>query len=195
MTGGFRNLSWKAQSAFAILVAFLFISLTAEVWIPNSVAGGPSQTTPLTILKHGPYESNPHLKAYPSPPSKENWLGTDDRGRDLLARLIFGFRISFGYALCVWLISTVLGVTAGVSMGYLGGAFDFWGQRVVEVLESLPFLLILMSWVALYGGGFWLLALISAALGWMSISSYIRAEALRRKEQPYIEAARMQGLS
>ena len=82
-----------------------------------------------------PFESNKNLEGYPSPPSFENPLGTDDRGRDVLSRLIYGFRYSIGFALVVWLLSYALGISVGAVMGYVGGRTDIIGQRIVEVFE------------------------------------------------------------
>src|SRR6185437_5947118 len=88
-------------------------------------------------VRWDPYESNVAVANYPSPPTRLNWFGTGDRGRDVLARLIYGFRYSIVYALLVWIATYVIGTLAGAVMGYCGGPIDLWGQRLVEVFDSM----------------------------------------------------------
>lgn len=146
------------------------------------------------LVHWNPYESNESMTTYPSPPSRDNWFGTDDRGRDVLARLIYGFRYSLGFAVLVWLFAFGTGVVAGAVMGYWGGRVDLFGQRVVEVFDSLPYLLMLLTLIAFLGASMTTLVGFSTLLGWMHISTYMRAEFLRLRKREFIESAKAQGV-
>jgi microcin C transport system permease protein len=146
------------------------------------------------LIRWDPFESNNTLSTFPGAPSPANWFGTDDRGRDVLSRLVYGFRYSFGFAVLVWLFSFSAGTTFGAVMGYFGGKTDLIGQRAVEVFEALPRLMILLTLIAMVGGSLWLLVTFSVLLGWMSISTYMRAEFLRLRKRDFVEAARAQGV-
>lgn len=141
-----------------------------------------------------PYESNEVLATYPGSPSADNWFGTDDRGRDVLSRLIYGFRYSIGFSVAVWFFAFVIGTFAGAVMGYWGGTVDLFGQRVVEVFDSLPYLLMLLTLIALLGASMQLLVAFSVCLGWMRISTYMRAEFLRLRKREFVESAKAQGV-
>ncbi len=145
------------------------------------------------INKWDPYESNVAIESYPSAPTAENWFGTDDRGRDIFARLLYGFRYSFGFALLVWVLSYFIGIVVGALMGFLGGWVDLIGQRVVEIIESLPGLIMLITLVSVFGASMSLLVIFSAALGWMGISYYVRAEFLKLRRLEFVEAAKSIG--
>ncbi|MGE0762419.1 MAG: ABC transporter permease subunit [Bdellovibrionales bacterium] len=147
------------------------------------------------LVKWDPYESNTSVETYPAPPSAQNWLGTDDRGRDVLSRLIYGFRFSIGFALLVWIFSYIVGVFAGSLMGFVGGKFDMISQRLVEVFESMPYLLMLITLVSIFGASLMLLVIFSVVFGWMQISAYMRAEFLKLRKRDFVEAARAQGIS
>lgn len=147
------------------------------------------------LIKWDPFESNMNMESYPSAPTKDNWFGTDDRGRDVLSRLIYGFRYSIVFAMLVWLTSYVLGVSLGALMGYFGGKADIWGQRVVEVFESVPTLLLLITLISIFGASLWLLILFSTIFGWMMISIYMRAEFLRLRRREFVDSARAMGAS
>ena len=147
------------------------------------------------INRWGPYESNKNVSHYPSPPTGENWLGTDDRGRDLSARILYGLRNSLGFALTVWALSVVIGVSVGVTTGFLGGWVDFLGQRAVEVIASIPQLFILIYLVSLYPSSMFILVVFTSAFGWTGLSYFIRGEALRQREMEYVEAAKALGMS
>lgn len=140
-----------------------------------------------------PYESNKQVSGYPSQPSVENWFGTDDRGRDVLTRLLYGFRYSFGFAILVWILSYILGIMAGAVMGFFGGRVDMISQRFVEVFESAPGLLLLITLVSIFDASLWLLAIFSTFFGWMGISYFIRAEFLKLRKREFVEAARAIG--
>lgn len=145
-------------------------------------------------VKFNPFQSNENVTSYPSGPTIENPMGTDDRGRDVFARLLYGFRISIVYAVGVWAITYLIGVTVGLSMGFFGGRVDFIGQRVVEVLSSIPQFFLLIILVSIFEPSMTLLVAISAAFGWISISYYLRAEGLRLRKLEFVEGARSMGL-
>lgn len=146
------------------------------------------------LIEWDPLESNKSVDTYPSPPSAENWFGTDDRGRDVLSRLIYGFRYSIGFALMVWFFSYLVGVLLGSVMGFAGGKVDLFGQRLVEVFESMPILLVLITLVSIFGASLKLLVTFSVLFGWMLISVYIRAEFLKLRKREFVESARAQGV-
>ena len=132
---------------------------------------------------------------FPSPPSAQNWLGTDANGGDVLARLLYGTRISLLFGLLLTLFSSVIGIVVGAVQGYFGGRIDLIGQRLVEVWSGMPalFLLILLS--SVIQPGFWWLLLVTVAFGWMSLVSVVRAEFLRTRNFDYIRAAQALGVS
>jgi len=131
----------------------------------------------------------------PSPPTRENLLGTDDRGRDVLARVIYGFRISvlFGFTLTV--VSAVIGVSVGAFMGFYGGALDILGQRFMEIWGSLPRLFILIILSSVIQPNFWWLLGILLLFSWMGFVGVVRAEFLRARNFEYVQAAKAMGLS
>jgi microcin C transport system permease protein len=131
----------------------------------------------------------------PAPPSRDNWLGTDDRGRDLFARLVYGFAVSVEFALVLTLIGTVLGVLAGAVQGFFGGKTDIIGQRLIEIWSALPELYLLIIFASIFEPGFILLIVLLSLFGWIGLSDYVRAEFLRNRQQDYVRAARAMGLS
>ncbi|WP_020611578.1 ABC transporter permease [Sediminispirochaeta bajacaliforniensis] len=130
----------------------------------------------------------------PSPPTRENILGTDDKGRDVLARLIYGFRISVLFGLALTITSSVIGVTVGALMGYHGGKLDILGQRFIEVWSGMPTLFLLIILSSVVEPNFWWLLLITLLFGWMSLVGVVRAEFLRGRNLEYVEAARALGV-
>jgi microcin C transport system permease protein len=130
----------------------------------------------------------------PSPPSRDNWLGTDDRGRDLLAQLIYGFRISVLFALALTAIGTLLGVATGALQGYFGGRTDLAFQRFIEIWGSMPELYLLIIFSAIFAPSISLLLLLLSLFGWMGLSDYVRAEFLRNRQLDYVKAARALGV-
>lgn len=146
-------------------------------------------------IKWDPLERNNALDEYPSPPSKSNLFGTDESGRDLLSRLIYGFRYSFIFAFGLWLLESLLGFVIGSAMGFLGGRVDLYGQRFVEIFESMPFLLILLTLFSIFYPSLGILIVITAALSWTRVGHYMRAEMLRLRRLTFVEAARAQGAS
>lgn len=131
----------------------------------------------------------------PAPPSAANWLGTDDRGRDLLAQLIYGFRVSILFALALTAIGVVLGVVAGAIQGFFGGRVDLVFQRFIEIWGSMPELYLLIIFSAVFAPSVALLLVLLSLFGWMGLSDYVRAEFLRNRQLDYVRAARAMGLS
>ena len=124
-----------------------------------------------------------------------NWLGTDDQGRDVLARLIYGFRISVLFGLCLTIISSVVGVAAGGVQGYFGGWIDLTFQRFIEIWNSIPYLYVLLIISAVLPPGFFVLLGILSLFSWVSLVGLVRAEFLRGRNFEYIQAARALGVS
>ncbi len=130
----------------------------------------------------------------PAPPSLQNWLGTDDQGRDVLARVIYGFRISVLFALTLTLISSVFGVLVGALQGFYGGWVDLIGQRFLEVWSGLPVLYLLIIMASFIQPNFWWLLGIMLLFSWMSLVDLVRAEFLRGRNLEYVRAARALGM-
>ncbi|MBT7642882.1 MAG: ABC transporter permease [Rhodobiaceae bacterium] len=130
----------------------------------------------------------------PAPPSAQNWLGTDDQGRDVLARLIYGFRISVLFGLILTLASSVIGIAAGAVQGYFGGWVDLGLQRFIEIWTSVPTLYLLIIIAAIIEPGFWILLGILLLFSWVSLVGVVRAEFLRARNLEYVEAARALGI-
>ncbi|MBP9682063.1 MAG: ABC transporter permease subunit [Bacteriovorax sp.] len=145
------------------------------------------------IVQWDPYESNKKVDSYPSPPTGSNLFGTDDRGRDVFTRVLYGFKYSITYAVTVWLISLVIGTALGGTMGYFGGLIDFWGQRFVEVLSTVPQFFLLIILVSIFTPSLLLLIFISCLFSWINISYYIRGEFLKNRNKEFVEAARSLG--
>lgn len=131
----------------------------------------------------------------PAPPSKENWLGTDDQGRDVLARLIYGFRISVLFGLTLTLFSSLFGVTAGAIQGYFGGLIDLIFQRFMEIWSGMPALYLLIILASLVQPTFWWLLILMLLFSWMALVPVVRAEFLRARNLDYVRAARALGLT
>jgi len=131
----------------------------------------------------------------PSPPSRVNWLGTDDQGRDVLARLIYGFRISVLFGLVLTALSSVIGVAAGAVQGYFGGLIDLGFQRFIEIWSGLPMLYLLIIMASFIEPSFWWLLGLMLLFSWMSLVDVVRAEFLRARNFDYVRAARALGVS
>jgi len=130
----------------------------------------------------------------PSRPTTDNWLGTDDQGRDVLARVIYGFRLSVLFGLSLTLISSAIGIMAGAFQGYYGGRTDLVMQRIIEIWSSLPSLYILIIFAAIFVPGFWTLLLILLLFSWVSLVDVVRAEFLRARNFDYVRAAHALGV-
>lgn len=132
--------------------------------------------------------------AAPLPPNEQNWLGTDGTKRDVMARVIYGFRLSVMFALIVVTLSTIIGVFAGAIQGYFGGKTDLIFQRVIEVLAGTPQLYVIIILFSILPRSFWLLVLITVAFGWMALVGVVRAEFLRARNFEYVRAAKALGV-
>jgi len=131
----------------------------------------------------------------PSPPDRANLLGTDDQGRDVLARLIYGFRISVLFGLALTIFSSVAGIAVGAVQGYYGGKTDLFGQRFIEIWSSLPTLFLLIILSSIVKPNFWWLLGIMLLFSWMSLVPVVRAEFLRGRNLEYVKAAKALGLN
>ena len=131
----------------------------------------------------------------PSPPSKINWLGTDDQARDVLARLIYGFRISILFGFTLTFFSMIIGVTAGAIQGYFGGKIDLFFQRFMEIWSAIPTLYVLIILASIVQPNFWWLLIILLLFSWMGYVGVVRAEFLRARNLDYIRAAQALGVS
>jgi microcin C transport system permease protein len=131
----------------------------------------------------------------PSAPTADNWLGTDDRGRDLLAQLIYGFRVSVLFGLALTFTGVLLGVITGAIQGFFGGKTDLAFQRFIEVWGAMPELYLLIIFSAVFAPSIGLLLVLLSLFGWMGLSDYVRAEFLRNRQMDYVRSARAMGLS
>jgi microcin C transport system permease protein len=131
----------------------------------------------------------------PAPPSLDNLLGTDDRGRDVLSRLIYGFRLSILFGLALTIVGVSVGIITGSLMGFFGGKFDLISQRLIEIWSAMPELYLLIIFASIFNPSIWLLIILLAAFGWMGLSDYVRAEFFRNRALEYVRAARALGLT
>lgn len=131
----------------------------------------------------------------PAPPSTDNWLGTDDRGRDVFARLLYGFRVSILFGLALTVTGVILGVITGAIQGYFAGRTDLFFQRFMEIWGSMPELYLLIIFASIFEPSVLLLLLLLSLFGWMGLSDYVRADFLRNRNLDYVQAARAMGLS
>ncbi|WP_104759623.1 ABC transporter permease [Helicobacter bizzozeronii] len=131
----------------------------------------------------------------PTPPSLKHWLGTDDQARDVLARLIYGYRISILFGLVLSLGSVVLGVVIGAFQGYYGGLLDLLGQRFIEIWSGIPTLFLLIILSSIFTPNFWWLLLLVLAFSWMGLAQVVRTEFLRGRNMDYVKASYALGVS
>jgi microcin C transport system permease protein len=137
------------------------------------------------------FEKNPS----PAPPSARDWLGTDGNGQDMVARLLYGFRVSIWFAFALTFVGTILGVAAGALQGYFGGRVDLFAQRVIEIWGAIPELYLLIIFASIFEPSLLLLLVLLSAWGWIGLSAYVRAEFLRNRGLEFVKAARALGLS
>ncbi len=130
----------------------------------------------------------------PSPPTVQNWLGTDDQARDVSARLIYGFRISVLFGVTLTVFASIIGIIAGAIQGYYGGWVDLSFQRFIEIWEGMPFLFVLLIVASLFVPGFWTLLFIMLLFSWTNLVGVVRAEFLRARNFDYVRAARALGV-
>ena len=131
----------------------------------------------------------------PSPPDRRNLLGTDDQARDILARVIYGFRLSVFFGLVLTVLSSIIGVAAGAVQGYFGGWIDLGFQRFIEIWSSVPTLFLLIIFGAILEPGFWTLLVLLLLFSWMALVDVVRAEFLRARNLDFVRAARSLGVS
>ena len=148
-----------------------------------------------TLNPYGPNTLNYFAKEpNPSAPTAENWLGTDDRGRDLAAQLLYGFRVSVLFALALTVTGVLLGMATGAIQGFFGGKTDLAFQRFIEIWGSMPELYLLIIFSAVLAPSIGLLLVLLSLFGWMGLSDYVRAEFLRNRQLDYVKAARALGV-
>ena len=148
-----------------------------------------------TVNPYGPNTLNYFAKEpNPSAPTAENWLGTDDRGRDLAAQLLYGFRVSVLFALALTVTGVLLGMATGAIQGFFGGKTDLAFQRFIEIWGSMPELYLLIIFSAVLAPSIGLLLVLLSLFGWMGLSDYVRAEFLRNRQLDYVKAARALGV-
>lgn len=131
----------------------------------------------------------------PSAPDANHWLGTDDTARDVLARVIYGFRLSILFTLIVTICCTIIGIAAGAIQGYFGGLTDLLFQRFIEIWGAMPSLYVIIILFAILGRSFWLLVFVTVLFGWTALVGVVRAEFLRARNFEYVRAARALGVS
>ncbi|WP_257284473.1 ABC transporter permease [Endozoicomonas sp. SESOKO1] len=141
------------------------------------------------------YDTINYARIAPAHPSLDNWLGTDDQGRDVLARVIYGFRISVLFGLALTFFSTLIGVAVGALQGFYGGKIDLFGQRFIEIWSGMPNLYLLIILASFVEPGFWWLLGIMLLFQWMALVDVVRAEFLRGRNLEYVRAARALGMT
>jgi len=152
----------------------------------------------LPIVPYNPYETDLKENTYPpyAPSLKDqHYLGTDKIGRDIVARLIYGFRIAIWFSLFLLFFNYAIGITIGCIMGYYGGWFDLLFQRLIEIWSNVPFLYLIMILSSIIVPNFWLLILIMVIFGWMSMTWYMRTITYKERTADYVQAAKTQGAS
>jgi microcin C transport system permease protein len=133
-------------------------------------------------------------KAAPSAPDAQHWLGTDDTARDVLARVIYGFRLSVSFALIVTVLTSIIGIAAGAVQGYFGGLTDLIFQRIIEIWGATPTLYVIIIVAAIFTMNFWILVFLMVLFGWTALVGVVRAEFLRARNFEYVRAARALGV-
>ena len=172
-------------------------AVLAEVQEKGTVLGAPVEKG-LIVWPLIPYRYNTIVDTggrAASGPSAQNWLGTDEASRDVLARVIYGFRLSVTFALIVTVLNGILGVAAGAVQGYFGGRTDLIFQRVIELWSSVPTLYVIIIVTAVWSKSFWLMVLLMVVFGWTSLVGVVRAEFLRARNFEYVRAAKALGVS
>ncbi|MEQ8734304.1 MAG: ABC transporter permease [Rhodospirillaceae bacterium] len=164
-----------------------------DPYLVNLIAEGGWAVWPPVRFSYDTINFNLAVPA-PSPPTSENWLGTDGQGRDVFARVLYGFRLSLFFGLTLTLISSVIGVAAGAVQGYFGGWLDLVFQRVIEIWNGLPQLFILIIVSSFVVPGFWTLLIILLLFSWTALVAVVRAEFLRARNFDYVRAAKALGM-
>jgi microcin C transport system permease protein len=149
-----------------------------------------------TLIRYSPNSVNYNdYHAHPAAPSAEHWLGTDPDGRDIVARLLFGFAVSVLFGIALTIVGTLIGIAAGALQGYYGGWVDLTGQRLIDLWNAVPILYILIILAAMFEPSIVLLLFLFAIFGWTTLSDYVRAEFLKNRSLEFVKAARAMGLS
>jgi microcin C transport system permease protein len=163
----------------------------------NGTAAGEAVQAGWILWAPIPYSYNTIVdKGGPAPgaPDRMNWLGTDDTSRDVLARIIYGFRLSVSFALIVTALTSIIGIAAGAVQGYFGGLIDLVFQRIIELWGATPTLYVIIIVAAIFQMSFWLLVILSVLFGWTALVGVVRAEFLRARNFEYVRAARALGV-
>ncbi len=147
------------------------------------------------VVQWDPFESNKTVEEYPSKPTRYNLMGTDDRGRDVLTRLLYGLRYTLIFSVGAWFASYVLGVILGSLMGFFGGKVDLIGMRVVEIIQTMPVTLILITIISIFTPNLFVLIIFLCVFDWTKIATYMRAQFLQLRQREFVEAARALGSS
>ncbi len=156
---------------------------------------GPEDWAVWPIIQWDPFESNRVVDSYPSKPSKDNWLGTDDRGRDVTTRLIYGLRYTFIFAIGCWIIGYLIGIIVGSLMGYFGGWVDLVGSRIIEIIQNVPVLILIITIISIFSPNIFILILLYVAFDWTDIALQMRGQFLQLRKRDYVEAAQALGAS
>jgi microcin C transport system permease protein len=163
-----------------------------DAFAPNNAAGNWMW---YPIIPYGENEAFTDLPdSPPTAPGAGHWLGTDDRGRDLFVRILYGFRVSMSFALLVLLVEVIMGTIVGALQGFFGGMTDLIIQRLTEILVAIPFLVVVMLLGNLFGTSFGVLLMIFGIFGWVTTSRYMRGEFLRARKREYVDASRALGV-
>ena len=150
----------------------------------------------MPLVPFNPFENDLHTDSFPPyPPSlqSKHYLGTDSTGRDILARLVYGFRIAMGFALVLMVCSYTAGILVGCAMGYWGGVFDLLFQRLIEIWNTIPFLYVIMIVASVVIPSFWTLVTVMVIFGWTSMTWNMRTSTYKEKAREYVNAARALG--
>lgn len=161
----------------------------------RSLQFGPEDWVIWPLVKWDPFESNTTVDTYPSAPTAVNFFGTDDRGRDVFTRLLYGFRYSIAYAFGVWFLTYLVGTLIGSYVGYVGGKVDLLGARGVEIIEMVPQLLLLITIISIFAPSMALLIIFSVIFDWTAIYHQMRSQFLQLRKREYVEAAKAVGAS
>lgn len=147
------------------------------------------------LVQWDAFESNTTVETYPAPPSKYNLMGTDDRGRDVLTRLLYGLRYSIVFAIGAWFFAYLIGVVIGSVSGFFGGTVDLIGMRTVEIIQTMPTTLILITIISIFTPNLLVLIIFLALFDWTTIATYMRGQFLQLRKREYVEAAKALGAS
>lgn len=187
--------AYKGSLHFPMVVNYSSANFDTEGFHPDyrQICAQEEVTCLFPPVKYGPLEIVQDVKHYPAPPSLEHPMGLDALGRDTFARLLYGSRVSFSYAVGVWLLAFSFGTVIGSCMGFFGGWFDITFYRLMEIFFAVPYLVVLITLVSVFTPNLVLLMGISALFSWGSITRYMRSEFLRIRKQDFVASARAAG--